>query len=311
MSPHAYSEDQLVEQPAIGLFAALGWRMALGRSPRTRGRPIRPVSSTGRSPICSAASALSGRTCMPKVAYVGGAAHRLAAEARDHAVEGRGSPPLATEAGRHQRKPALRKRVRQPISRASPLPQPATAFPDEPQRKDRQPPLRLSPVRSISVADAAMATLSWQELANGIQCHAHRYGIPPRAHASAIPRPFTNGRRKIGGAMRHGRSDVTEWASGTCRSQRPEGCCGRMFPGACQAHSVSLAGFTIPHGSYWRMWHVVHVVLGQSIRIGPCRTDMAPTGVPLPRCGGLRTSIARHSAGFAIYTGALVGRAGG
>ena len=22
---HAYSEDQLVEQPAIGLFAALGW----------------------------------------------------------------------------------------------------------------------------------------------------------------------------------------------------------------------------------------------------------------------------------------------
>ncbi len=25
MSPHAYSEDQLVEQPAIGLFAALGW----------------------------------------------------------------------------------------------------------------------------------------------------------------------------------------------------------------------------------------------------------------------------------------------
>ncbi len=26
MSPHAYSEDQLVEQPAIGLFAALGWQ---------------------------------------------------------------------------------------------------------------------------------------------------------------------------------------------------------------------------------------------------------------------------------------------
>jgi type I restriction enzyme R subunit len=23
---HAYSEDQLVEQPAIGLFAALGWQ---------------------------------------------------------------------------------------------------------------------------------------------------------------------------------------------------------------------------------------------------------------------------------------------
>ena len=25
MNAHAYSEDQLVEQPAIGLFAALGW----------------------------------------------------------------------------------------------------------------------------------------------------------------------------------------------------------------------------------------------------------------------------------------------
>ncbi len=26
MSPHAYTEDQLVEQPAIGLFASLGWQ---------------------------------------------------------------------------------------------------------------------------------------------------------------------------------------------------------------------------------------------------------------------------------------------
>ena len=26
MSTHAYTEDQLVEQPAIGLFAALGWQ---------------------------------------------------------------------------------------------------------------------------------------------------------------------------------------------------------------------------------------------------------------------------------------------
>ena len=26
MSPHAYSEDQRVEQPAIGLFDALGWQ---------------------------------------------------------------------------------------------------------------------------------------------------------------------------------------------------------------------------------------------------------------------------------------------
>jgi type I restriction enzyme R subunit len=26
MSAHAYTEDQLVEQPAIGLFAELGWQ---------------------------------------------------------------------------------------------------------------------------------------------------------------------------------------------------------------------------------------------------------------------------------------------
>lgn len=26
MTPHPYTEDQLVEQPAIGLFAALGWQ---------------------------------------------------------------------------------------------------------------------------------------------------------------------------------------------------------------------------------------------------------------------------------------------
>jgi type I restriction enzyme R subunit len=24
--PHAYTEDQLVEQPAVGLFAGLGWQ---------------------------------------------------------------------------------------------------------------------------------------------------------------------------------------------------------------------------------------------------------------------------------------------
>ena len=28
MSSHSYTEDQLVEQPAIGLFAMLGWKVA-------------------------------------------------------------------------------------------------------------------------------------------------------------------------------------------------------------------------------------------------------------------------------------------
>lgn len=32
MSTHAYTESQLVEQPAIGLFAALGWQMVSARS---------------------------------------------------------------------------------------------------------------------------------------------------------------------------------------------------------------------------------------------------------------------------------------
>ena len=28
MTPHAYTEDRLVEQPAIGLFSAMGWQTA-------------------------------------------------------------------------------------------------------------------------------------------------------------------------------------------------------------------------------------------------------------------------------------------
>ena len=30
MSPHAFTEDQLVEQPAVGLFAEMGWETASG-----------------------------------------------------------------------------------------------------------------------------------------------------------------------------------------------------------------------------------------------------------------------------------------
>jgi hypothetical protein len=40
--PHAYTEDQLVEQPAIGLFAELGWQVALPHPhPGLRARPKR------------------------------------------------------------------------------------------------------------------------------------------------------------------------------------------------------------------------------------------------------------------------------
>ena len=33
--PHAYTEDQLVEQPAIGLFAELGWQVELATAGET------------------------------------------------------------------------------------------------------------------------------------------------------------------------------------------------------------------------------------------------------------------------------------
>jgi hypothetical protein len=54
---HAYTEDQLVEQPAIGLFAALGWQTisaleetfgtagTLGRETKTRGLSLGFVRS--------------------------------------------------------------------------------------------------------------------------------------------------------------------------------------------------------------------------------------------------------------------------
>lgn len=35
MSSHAYTDDQLVEQPAIGLFAALGWATVPNKTPRS------------------------------------------------------------------------------------------------------------------------------------------------------------------------------------------------------------------------------------------------------------------------------------
>ena len=38
--PHAYTEDQLVEQPAIGLFAELGWHMGLARQNLRRTRDL-------------------------------------------------------------------------------------------------------------------------------------------------------------------------------------------------------------------------------------------------------------------------------
>ncbi len=43
--PHAYTEDQLVEQPAIGLFAELGWTMVSALE-ETLGAPSPGLSAT-------------------------------------------------------------------------------------------------------------------------------------------------------------------------------------------------------------------------------------------------------------------------
>ena len=40
MSAHAYTEDQLVEQPAIGLFAELGWATVSGLQNLRRTRDL-------------------------------------------------------------------------------------------------------------------------------------------------------------------------------------------------------------------------------------------------------------------------------
>lgn len=57
MSPHAYTEDQLVERPAIELFAALGWETVsatdetFGRAERSAARPkAKPCGVLGPVP---------------------------------------------------------------------------------------------------------------------------------------------------------------------------------------------------------------------------------------------------------------------
>jgi type I restriction enzyme R subunit len=53
--PHAYTEDQLVEQPAIGLFAELGWQTVSARE-ETSGAPSRGLSATLYHPMSEGAS---------------------------------------------------------------------------------------------------------------------------------------------------------------------------------------------------------------------------------------------------------------
>jgi hypothetical protein len=80
--PHAYTEDQLVGQPAIGLFAELGWQVA-GPAPKAdvAGEPrdagVDRARNQGRSCACS-----------PIAGGVGEAeAHFVARGHRHHRVE--------------------------------------------------------------------------------------------------------------------------------------------------------------------------------------------------------------------------------
>ena len=53
MPTHAYTEDQLVEQPAIGLFAALGWQTvsALEESFGTGGTIVATLSNEANGEV--------------------------------------------------------------------------------------------------------------------------------------------------------------------------------------------------------------------------------------------------------------------
>jgi len=53
--PHAYTEDQLVEQPAIGLFAELGWQ-TVSALEETFGAPSPGLAATLDHPMGEGAS---------------------------------------------------------------------------------------------------------------------------------------------------------------------------------------------------------------------------------------------------------------
>ena len=53
--PHAYTEDQLVEQPAIGLFAELGWQ-TVSALEETFGAPSPGLAATLSHPMGEGAS---------------------------------------------------------------------------------------------------------------------------------------------------------------------------------------------------------------------------------------------------------------
>jgi type I restriction enzyme R subunit len=64
--PHAYTEDQRVEQPAIGLFAELGWAtVSASEEPQTLRRSRGPLLPRLRSVLVSLAAAEDAGSLLP------------------------------------------------------------------------------------------------------------------------------------------------------------------------------------------------------------------------------------------------------
>jgi type I restriction enzyme R subunit len=57
MSQHPYTEDQLVEQPAIGLFAELGWQTVCAME-----ETFGAGGTLGLENVCCQGRSISGRT---------------------------------------------------------------------------------------------------------------------------------------------------------------------------------------------------------------------------------------------------------
>ena len=103
MSPHAYTEDQLVEQPAIGLFAELGWQTVSAMEETFgAGRHARPRDE-GRGGV-GVPAARGARAAEPRAAARGHHRRRGRIDPRPLGHEPGGGKPrgLSAAQGRHQ-----------------------------------------------------------------------------------------------------------------------------------------------------------------------------------------------------------------
>ena len=71
--PHAYTEDQLVEQPAIGLFAELGWQTVVAMEEvfgRSRGDETHSIPAESQRLLTSSPTINLGRETSGEVVLV-------------------------------------------------------------------------------------------------------------------------------------------------------------------------------------------------------------------------------------------------